>query len=149
MIRLMLVSSLSVLTLAACSQVVEDTRPGQPVKQRQEAFKAMLRSFEPMGTMLRTNQYQPDAFSQLANELISRRDAPWGHFGPDTLYPPSKAKAAVWDRAEAFERERQVFFERTDALLVAAQTRDQAQVQAAYAKVYDSCKSCHDDFKTK
>ena len=135
------------LALAACSGPVEDTRPGQPVKQRQDAFKAMLRSFEPMGKMLRDNRYQPDEFARLAAELVSRRDAPWTHFGPDTNYPPTKAKAAVWDRPQAFEAERSAFFELTDALAQAAQTRDKTAVQAAYDQVHASCRSCHDDFK--
>lgn len=145
--RFALPSLLILLTLAACSGPVEDTRPGQPVKQRQDAFKAMLRSFEPMGKMLRDNRYQPDEFARLASELVSRRDAPWGHFGPDTNYPPTKAKTAVWERPQAFEAERITFFALTDTLAQAAQTRDKAAAQAAYDKVHASCKSCHDEFK--
>ena len=147
MTRLTLSSLLVLLTLTACSGPVEDTRPGQPVKHRQEAFKAMLRSFEPMGTMLRSDRYQADEFARLATELLSLREAPWAHFTPDTNYPPTKAKAAVWERPQAFEAERQKFFELTDALALAAQTRDKASVQAAYDKVHASCKSCHTDFK--
>ena len=140
-------AALSVLILAGCSSEVADTHPEQPVTKRRDAFKAMLRSFEPMGKMLRDNRYQPDEFARLAAELVSRRDAPWTHFGPDTNYPPTKAKAAVWDRPQAFEAERSAFFELTDALSQAAQTRDKTAVQAAYDKVHASCKSCHDDFK--
>lgn len=135
------------LSLAACSGPVEDTRPGQPVKHRQDAFKAMLRSFEPMGTMLRTGRYQADEFTRLANELVSLREAPWAYFAPDTLYPPTKARATVWERAQDFEGEQQKFRDATDALAVAAQTRDKAAAQAAYDKVHASCKSCHSDFK--
>ncbi len=138
---------LVLLSLTACSGPVEDTRPGQPVKQRQEAFKAMLRSFEPMGTMLRSDRYQADEFARLANELVSLREAPWQHFAPDTNYPPTKAKAAVWERPQDFEAERQKFFALTDTLAAAAQTRDKAQVQTAYDRVHAGCKSCHNDFK--
>lgn len=59
--------------LAACNPVVEDTRPGQPVKTRQVAFKEMLKVFEPMGTMLRTDRYQPEKFAALAAELMTKR----------------------------------------------------------------------------
>ncbi|WP_205754877.1 cytochrome c [Azoarcus sp. DD4] len=137
------------LSLAACGGAVEDTRPGQPVKHRQDAFKAILRVFEPMGVMLRDGKYQADKFASLAGELVAKREAPWGHFGADTNYPPTKAKAAVWSDAAAFERERQGFFAATDALMAAAQTRDPVQAKAAYDKVYGSCKSCHDGFKQK
>lgn len=145
-----IVSALVVaLTLAACGGSVEDTRPGQPVKHRQEAFKAILRVFEPMGVMLRDNKYQADKFAALAGELVAKRDAPWGHFGADTDYPPTKARPAVWRDAAGFERDRLAFVAATDALLAAAQTHDEAQAKAAYEKVYQSCKSCHDGFKEK
>jgi len=147
--RLLLSSLCALFVLTACNQPVEDTGPGQPVKHRQDAFKAMLRSFEPMGVMLRDKQYNAGKFAELAGELVARRDAPWAYFKADTLYPPTKAKETVWARADEFERQRQVFFDATDALLVAAQTRELAQVEPAYEKVYDSCKSCHNDFKTK
>lgn len=135
--------------LAACGKPVEDTRPGQPVKTRQTAFKEMLRAFEPMGTMLRTDRYQPEKFAALAAELMTRRDAPWQHFGADTNYPPTKAKPEVWSQAEAFERERLAFMAATDELLAAAQTKKQAEAEKAYQKAYDICQSCHKRFKEK
>ncbi|AWI79306.1 MAG: cytochrome C [Betaproteobacteria bacterium HGW-Betaproteobacteria-13] len=149
MLRLFVSSLFMVLALAACNQQVEDTGPGQPVKHRQDAFKAMLRAFEPMGVMLRDKQYDAGKFAELSADLVARREAPWAYFTADTLYPPTKAKAAVWERADEFERERQTFFDATDALLAAAQTRELEQVGPAYEKVYDSCKSCHNDFKKK
>jgi cytochrome c556 len=135
--------------LSACGQPVEDTRPGQPVKTRQIAFKEMLKVFEPMGTMLRTNRYDADRFLALAEQLVNRRDAPWGHFGADTHYPPTKAKPAVWTKFEAFERERQSFLAATDELLAKAQSRDVEVVNQAYFRVYDLCQSCHREFKEK
>lgn len=149
MSRLALPALFIVLTLAGCGGVPEDTRPGQPVKHRQDAFKALLRVFEPMGVMLRDNTYQADKFASLAGELVAKREAPWALFGPDTHYPPTKARPTVWSDAAGFEQERQTFFAATDALMAAAQTRDQTQTKAAYGKVYDSCKSCHDRFKEK
>lgn len=144
-----LLPALLIAGLSACGQPVEDTRPGQPVKTRQTAFKEMLKVFEPMGTMLRTNSYHADRFAALAAELVARRDAPWAHFGADTKYPPTKAKPAVWSKPEQFERERQAFFAATDELLVAAQGREAEAAGKAYFKVYDLCQSCHREFKEK
>lgn len=149
MSRLLASSLLAVLILSGCNQPVEDTGPGQPVKHRQEAFKAVLRTFEPMGTMLRDQRFNAGKFVALATELKTLRDGPWPYFTADTHYPPTKAKAAVWERPEAFEQARQAFVDATDALVLAAQSRELAQVQPAYEKVYDSCKACHNDFKDK
>jgi cytochrome c556 len=135
--------------LGACSSEVEDTRPGQPVKTRQKAFKEMLRVFEPMGTMLRDGRYDATKFSALAEDLKRKREAPWPHFGGGTFYPPTKAKADVWAQPELFERDRQAFFDATDALFVAALTRQPGTVEKAYFAAYDTCQGCHKRFKEK
>jgi cytochrome c556 len=136
-------------TLGACGNTVEDTRPGQPVKTRQTAFKEMLRVFEPMGTMLRDGRYDATKFSALAEDLKQKREAPWSHFGAGTFYPPTKAKADVWAQPELFERDRQAFFDATDALFVAALTRQLETVEKAYFAAYDTCQGCHKRFKEK
>jgi cytochrome c556 len=134
--------------LAGCGQV-EDTRPGQPVKTRQAAFKEMLKVFEPMGTMLRSGPFDADRFAGLTVELMTKREVPWIHFGADTNYPPTKAKAVVWSQAEQFATERKAFMAATDELSSAAQTRQVAAAEKAYFKVYEACQSCHKRFKEK
>jgi cytochrome c556 len=133
--------------LLACSPEVEDTGPGQPVKHRQEAFKEMLRTFEPMGVMLREGQYDAERFHAMAQRLWEGRESPWGYFGPETNYPPTKSRPAVWEQPEAFERERLQFVEEVNALLTVSASHDKAQVAVAYKAVYDSCKSCHQTFR--
>lgn len=139
--------SVCALALTACSSEVPDTHPDQPVTKRQQAFKAMLRTFEPMGTMLKDRRYDADAFARLANELASLREQPWSHFGPDTNYPPTKALAAVWDKPAEFEQRRQSFIEASDRLIAAAAARNEADARSTYAAVQDSCKACHSDFR--
>lgn len=140
---------LTTALLAACAGEVEDTRPGQPVKTRQQAFKDIIRSFEPMGVMLRGNTYDADKFLALANEVVAKRDAPWRHFGPDTHYPPTKATAEVWQQPEKFEQARLAFFAATDTLLEAARTKDRKQLEAPYKAAYETCQDCHKTFKTR
>jgi len=146
-----LLVSLLLLTavLGACSGEVEDTRPGQPVKTRQTAFKEILRSFEPMGVMLRGNTYNADKFLALASDVVAKRDAPWGHFGADTNYPPTKATAEVWQQPEKFEQARLAFIAATDTLLTAAQTKDRKQLEAPYKAAYETCQDCHKTFKNR
>lgn len=144
----LLLLCLPLLLLAACGDV-EDTRPGQPVKHRQEAFKAILRAFEPMGTMLKDKRYDADKFAALANELAARSDAPWPYFGADTNYPPSKSKPEVWQRGAEFEQAQKDFLGATAALVEAARHKDAQQVEAPYKKVYETCQSCHRTFRER
>jgi len=147
--RFALLLSAAALLLTACSGEVEDSAPGQPVKTRQQAFKAIVRSFEPMGVMLRGETYDADKFLTLANELVARRDAPWAHFGPDSNYPPSRATPEVWRQPEKFAQDRQAFIAAIDTLLAAARTKDRQQLDAPYQAVYAACQGCHKTFKQR
>ena len=140
---------LSAATLLTACGEPEDTRPGQPVKQRQTAFKDIIKSFEPMGVMLRKGTYDAERVEKFTAELIAKRDQPWGHFGPDTNYPPTKATPEVWSKPAEFEQEKQAFIAATDKLQAAVQSKDKAQVGMAYEAVHDSCKSCHKQFKAR
>lgn len=139
---------LTVAFAAGCGEV-EDTRPGQPVKHRQMAFKEMIKSFEPMGVMLRKDRYDADKFAALAADLVSKREAPWSYFGPDTNYPPTKAKPEVWSKTAEFEQAKKDFLAATDELQAAAQSKDKSRVAAPYQKVYDACQSCHRTFRER
>ena len=132
--------------LAACGEPA-DTHPGQPVTKRRAAFKQILRAFEPMGTQLRGQRYQADAFLKRATELDALKNAPWEYFGADTNYPPTHATPAVWSEPERFEKEKQSFIAAVTDLRQAAETRDEKKVAAAYETVHESCRSCHKTFK--
>lgn len=135
--------------LAACGGEVQDTGPGQPVAHRRAAFKEILKVFEPMGVMLRTDRYDAKRFAQLANALGQLRDGPWDYFRPDTNYPPTKAKAAVWSDRATFDKDRSAFFKATDHLIEIAGTTDKTVAKTAYKAVEEACYACHKSFKTR
>jgi cytochrome c556 len=136
----------ALLLLVACGPT-EDTRPGQPVAHRQQAFKAILRSFEPMGIQLREQRYEPESFLKYAQELEQQKNDPWPYFGADTFYPPTRTTEAAWKEPERFAAEQEIFLNAVSQLLAAATTRDVAQIQPAYQVVQESCRSCHKPFR--
>lgn len=139
---------LTAVLVGGCGEP-EDTRPGQPVKQRQTAFKEIIRAFEPMGVMLRKEQFDGEKFARLAKQLDNNKDAPWPHFGPDTNYPPTKSTPEVWQQPAQFEHEKQAFLDAVQKLSAAAESKTRDRVEAPYQAVYDSCKSCHKTFKKR
>lgn len=143
-----LIALLCLALLSACGEP-EDTRPGQPVKQRQQGFKEIIKVFEPMGVMLRKGSYDADRFLGFAEQLNAKRDLPWPHFGPDTNYPPTKAKAELWQQPEQFNADKEAFLKASGDLLTAAQSKDKGRVETAYEAVHNSCKTCHDHFKAR
>lgn len=142
-----LLLALPAALLLACSSEPPDTHPEKPVTQRRDAFKAMLRITEPMSTMLKDKRFDADKFARLADQLAAAREMPWKHFGPDSNYPPTKARPAVWEKPAEFERRRSEFITATDRLLAAAAARSEEQARSALAALQDSCKACHDDFR--
>ena len=139
----------SILALSACGGEPPDTGPGQPVAHRRAAFKEILKAFEPMGVMLRAEEYNSQRFQTLSQQLMTVRDAPWDYFKAGTQYPPSHSTDAVWNDAAKFAAEKQAFFDATDKLAAVAGTPDEKQVMAAYEAVQNTCKSCHKTFKTR
>jgi cytochrome c556 len=139
---------LPILLLSACGGEAPDTRPGQPVAHRRAAFKEIIKSFEPMGVMIRTDEYDSAKFQSLTSSLMAERDKPWQYFLPDTLYPPSRAKAEVWSKSEQFAAEKKAFFDATDKLAAIVGTKDKHVAGEAFAAVQKTCKDCHDTFKT-
>ncbi|MDR3352139.1 MAG: cytochrome c [Zoogloeaceae bacterium] len=142
----LLVCCLSLLFLAACGPV-EDTRPGRPVAQRQQAFREILHAFEPMGLQLRENRYQPDAFLQYAQSLDALKEVPWPHFGPESNYPPSRSANSIWESPAGFAQERARFVEAASRLAAAAASRREADVRAAHDALQESCRACHKRFR--
>lgn len=147
--RLLPVVLLSAALLAACGGEPEDTGPGQPVAHRRAAFKELLKSFEPMGVMIRNDKYDPQRFAALAASVKQLRDAPWQYFGPGTQYPPSRAKDEVWSRPAEFEANRKAFIDATDKLAAVAGTKDAKVAAAAFQETEKACRNCHDTFKTR
>lgn len=135
--------------LAACAAEPEDTRPGQPVAHRRAAFKEMIKVFEPIGVMVRKDEFHAARFASLTASLMAIRDKPWQYFGPDTQYPPSKATDAVWSQPAEFEAKRKDFFAATDRLAAVAGTQEAAVAKAAFAEVEKTCRDCHDTFKKR
>ncbi|MCL2022251.1 MAG: cytochrome c [Betaproteobacteria bacterium] len=132
--------------LAACGEV-EDTRPGRPVAHRQEAFKAILRAFEPMGVQLRENTFEPVSFMDHARALERIKDTPWEYFGEDTQYPPSKSLDRLWQERAGFDALQEDFQRSTGDLKAAAESRDEAGIRAAWAAVEKTCRDCHKAYR--
>ncbi len=142
--------ALAVLMLMSACGEPADTFPGQPVTHRRQAFREIMKSFEPMGVMLREDNYQAERFAALAEKYSATFDTPWQYFGgPDTRYAPSTARAEVWTQAAQFEERRLAFLDASRKLVEAARARDAKQVAAAYEAAHAQCEQCHKTFKDK
>lgn len=138
------------LLLSACGGEPEDTRPGQPVAHRRAAFKEIVKTFEPMGIMLRDGSLDIKTFQPLAQRLQQQAGTPWDYFGSDTQYPPSRATDAVWQQPEQFARQRQAFLDASQKLAtLSGQGAGRDDLLKAYETLHQTCRDCHKTFKSR
>ena len=135
------------LLLSACSGEVEDTLPGQPIKHRQEAFKEILRQFEPFGEIAKQRAPDLDQAKAQASALMAVRDVPWDYFTDDSNQPPTKALPALWQNRDDFDAKHEDFIKATDALMSAAEEERVEDLKRAIGDVEQSCKACHKPYR--
>lgn len=138
----------SALLLAACDTASRDAHPDQPVSKRKAIFKQMMRTLEPLGMVARNRQdYKQEEFLAGALELEQLSNQPWVHFTPDSNYPPTRAKAEVWQNPMEFQQARDKFKASADQLVKAARSGNLDRVRPAVEEVEKSCKACHNQFR--
>ena len=136
------------LGLSACFEPIKDTHPDQVLTKRRALFKQYTRTMEPIGLVASTRQeYKPDDFLAMAQDLEKLSTKPWIYFPADGNYPPTHAKPAVWSQPEAFRQAQEKYQASVHELVLAAQAGKLESVQRAVEGVTASCKACHKDFR--
>lgn len=136
------------LALTACNDTVKDTHPDQLVTRRIAVFKQFTRTLEPMGLVARERQdYNRREFLVSAQALEKLSTQPWAFFTPDGNYPPTHAKAEVWQKAAEFKAAQEHYLSTVKELVKAAEGGDLAIIRPAVNEVQKSCKSCHNQFR--
>ena len=135
------------VVLAGCGPK-PDTHPGQPVTKRRALLQETMRTFEPMGIVVRgKNPYVAASFQTLADKLQSLSTQPWAFFPPGSTYAPSRAKPAVWQQSAKFKQAQDTYIKAASHLADMAKTGNLDLIRPAYAHVGDSCAACHKVFR--
>lgn len=145
---LYLVAIAAAFALTACNDEPKDTHPDQPVTKRRAIFKQFTRTLEPMGMVARDRkEYNPREFNVSALELQKLSTQPWAYFTPDSNYPPTHAKPAVWQKATEFKVAQEKYQATVSQLVKAAQGGDLDVIRSSVNEVQKSCKACHNQFR--
>ena len=143
-----LIAITTAFVLTACNDTPKDTHPDQPVSKRRAVFKQFTRTLEPMGLVARNRKdYNPREFNISALELEKISKQPWAYFTPDSNYPPTHAKAEVWQKSVEFKQAQEDYLATVSQLVTAAQAGDMDRIRPAVNDVQKSCKSCHNQFR--
>jgi cytochrome c556 len=135
------------LALPAAAQFA---RPEEAVKYRQGAWFVLNQHFTRIGTMVRgRTPFDPRVALQDAEVVALLARLPLTAFAPGTDTPTDHARPEIWTEAARFREHNDKLVAETGRLLVAARTLDLAQIKAAFGPAANTCKECHDAYRSQ
>lgn len=120
------------------------------IKYRQAAFTLVKGNFGPMGAMVKGEMpYDSEAFAEYAANLAAVAGMADDGFIDGSDMGDTKAKPGVWENRAEFDEKMAQFQKLSGELAVVAKSGNMDQIKPKFGAVGKSCKSCHDDFKSK
>lgn len=151
--KVLLVAALSsffVLTATAHADKKDKSPEGKAAKYRHNTFNMVGYHFGPMGGMMKGKiDFNKDVFSKNADSLASLAILAPNGFEVKGKAKGSRAKKDIWENKAEFDKVMQGFTDSTAALATASKSGDMATIKPAFAKVADSCKTCHKKYRAK
>lgn len=138
--------------LAASLQAAAHLNDKEPMQSyRQSYFTLVAMNFGPIGAMLKGEMPWDDAkLKAFAGELAALGSMDVSRaFAPGTDKGTTRAKPGIWDNQDDFKAKLADMQDALAALNTAAQTGDKKAIGAAAGTAGKSCKSCHDEYKSK
>ena len=138
----------TVLSLLLLAVAIPAAYADTPAEIRTQSFKKILRSFEPMGQVVRDRDpYVKATFLKNADTLKAIANEPFAHFPANSITGKSRAKPNIWTQPAKFQAEKDKFLKAVNDLDTTARGGDLAAIKKSYGVVAQSCKSCHDSFR--
>jgi cytochrome c556 len=137
--------------LAAGTASAQFAKPEDAIKYRQSAFTVMAAHFGRIGAMV-NNRVPFDAKMAADNAAIvaTMSTLPWAAFGPGTdAGAPTRAKPEIWREQDKVKAAADKMVAEVAKLDAAAKTGNLDQIRAAFGAVGQSCKACHDAYRTE
>lgn len=120
------------------------------IKYRQSTLFVIGQHFGRIGAMVNGKApYDAKAAEADAEVIASLASLPWTAFGPGTDKGNTKAKPEVWSDTAKFTEHAQKFQAEAPKLLAAAKTGNLDALKAAFGPTANSCKACHDSFRSR
>lgn len=121
------------------------------VSYRQSVFALLGANFGPMTSMIKGEiPWNDTMFQGWANDLAKVSELDVGRGFPEgSQGGQTRAKPGIWSNWEDFEAKLGDLREQSAALAVIAAGGDKKAILQQFQKTGGSCKSCHDDYKSK
>ena len=145
-----LAAALLALVLAGSAQA-QFKSPEDAIKYRQSALRVMSNHFGRLAAMAQGKvPYDPKVAGENADVVVVLAKLPFTAFAEGTdMDAPSHAKPEVWKETPRFNEAAEKLQAAVAKLPAAARSGDLAQLKAAVGATGQSCKACHDHFRSE
>lgn len=120
------------------------------VKYRKAAFSLMNTHFGRVGAVVKgENPYDKAALEADVAVVEMMSKLPWPAFVPGSNTADSKAKPEIWKEQEKFKAASEKMQSEVTRLSTAAKSGDLGAIKTAFGAVGQSCKACHDNYRSR
>ena len=145
------IAAAATLMALAAPASAQFAKPEDAIKYRQGAFTVMGAHFSRIGAMVNGKvPYDAKAAADNAAVVAEMAKLPWAGFGPGTdKGGNTKAKPEIWTEQVKFKEGGDKLMAESAKLATAAKAGNLDALKTAFAATADTCKSCHDAFRSK
>lgn len=139
--------SAAVWSLNASAQFA---KPEDAIKYRKAALSVVGTHFGRLGAMAQGKvPFDAKVASDNADIVASMAKLPWHAFVEGSDTGDTKAKAEIWKQSTKFKEAADKLQAESTKLAAAAHSSKEDAFKAAFSATAGTCKSCHDDFRSK
>ena len=144
--RLLIAVAFAAAALPAAAQFA---RPEEAVKYRQASWTVLNQHFARIGAMTRGRlPFDGPLALRDAEVVATLARLPAAAFGPGTDLPGDHARPEIWSEQQRFRELGDRLVADATRLATAARTQDLDQIKAAYGAAANTCKECHDAYRS-
>jgi len=137
-------------TLIAASAQAQFAKPEDAIKYRKAAFIVMGAHNSRLGAMAQGRiPFDAKIAAENAEIVAAMAKLPWVAFGEGTETGDTRAKAEIWKDSAKFKDLANKLQLESEKLVLAAKSSNQEAFKTAFTATSGTCKSCHDDFRSK
>jgi len=147
--RIIALLCLAGAALAALPAAAQFAKPEEAVKYRQGAWFVINHHFTRIGAMARGRMPFDASVVQRDAEVVAMLANLPGHaFGAGTDTPGDHARPEIWTEQARFREQNDKMVAQTRQLLAATKTQNLDSIKAAYGATANTCKECHDAYRS-
>ncbi len=145
--------AIALVAAMVAGSALADVKPEDAIKYRQSGYAFMSWNMQKIKANLDGTYNKEDvikaatAIQAIANSGMGALYAPGTDKG--TGWEPTRAKPEIWTEKEKLGKVAVSFVQEANEMAKVAAAGDAAAVKVQFGKLGGTCKSCHDDFRTK